>query len=465
VIRQKREGQEFKDIYSVPRVRQQPTDYKRKSVFVVESSQTVSTESLGVEETSSNLNVSPAVSGCMGVEKTSSNSNPTTAVSGSRDDATITQESHEENASEEGGEQAVGPEGEERTRTKQDRAKECRLEWLFYIARRDPAMARDKALNHIQCNKAEHADKICYVFDEEGRKSPFIRLPCMVPHINPDTGKIMQMYELPFLYVVEGDHGRHLHIGQSFRTGMAFTRYDGKLVPSDEVEDPTWARSLHYRGHVVDGRGYGDHLQMENNSLGHIANHAYDGSIAKYQQRLCRAPVSKYPESIFLTARRDGEPFTEVTANKTSGSAARDHKIQKIPVFAGQTYIDANHLDRLSPQIQAALQLLRTQCGYDLNRVCGQGSYGVVVDVSHKNERFAVKLGTCAYRDHSSRRSVSVEAALLNFGERIQREARNSGADAIGPFAPRLRLWDGCPAVLISEYGTAEVRCSGNGTG
>jgi hypothetical protein len=167
---------------------------------------------------------------------------------------------------------------------------------------------------------------------------------------------------------------------------MTFTRYDGKLVPSDKVEDPTWARSLHYRGHVIDGRGYGDHSQMENNSLGHIANHAYDRSIAMYQQRLCRAPVSKYPESVFLTARRGGEPFTKVTANYTSGSAARDHKIRKNPVLAGQTHIDAKHLERLAPQIQAALQVLRTQCGYDLNRVRGQGSYGVVVDVSHKNE-------------------------------------------------------------------------------
>jgi hypothetical protein len=181
--------------------------------------------------------------------------------------------------------------------------KSAGLGGFLYLARRNPVRARE--LDYIQCNNAEHTDKMCYVFDEEGSKSPFIQLPCMVPHINPDTGKIMQMYELPFLYVVEGDHGRHLYIGQSYRTGMTFTRYDGKLVPSDEVKDPTWARSLRYRGHVVDGLGYDDNSQMENNSLGHVANHAYDGSIAKNQHRLCRAPVSKTPESIFLTARRD----------------------------------------------------------------------------------------------------------------------------------------------------------------
>jgi hypothetical protein len=35
-IRQRRKGDEFKDIYSVPRLRQQPTDSKRKSIFVAE---------------------------------------------------------------------------------------------------------------------------------------------------------------------------------------------------------------------------------------------------------------------------------------------------------------------------------------------------------------------------------------------------------------------------------------------
>jgi hypothetical protein len=75
------------------------------------------------------------------------------------------------------------------------------------------------------------------------------------------------------------------------------------------------------------------------------------------------------------------------------------------------------------------------------------------VEVSLQGERFAVKLGMSAYSDQSTRRDVLVEAALLNFGEQIQKGARNSEAYAIRPFAPRLRLWDGCPAVLIKGLG------------
>jgi serine/threonine protein kinase len=93
---------------------------------------------------------------------------------------------------------------------------------------------------------------------------------------------------------------------------------------------------------------------------------------------------------------------------------------------------------------------MRTQRGYDLHRVLGQGSYGVVVEVSHEGEHFAVKLGTCAYCDQSSRRNVLVETTLLNFGTKFHGEA---GESAIGPFAPRLRQWNGCPAVLINTEG------------
>jgi serine/threonine protein kinase len=136
-----------------------------------------------------------------------------------------------------------------------------------------------------------------------------------------------------------------------------------------------------------------------------------------------------------------------------TGIAARDHNSRNISVVAGEEYIAAKDLDHLPLQVRAALRVMRIQCGFDLHRVCGQGSYGVVVEVSHRDERFAVKLGTCAYSDQSSRRSVLVEAALLSFGENFQRDARKSGADAIGPFAPRLRPWYGCPAVLINTEG------------
>jgi serine/threonine protein kinase len=143
---------------------------------------------------------------------------------------------------------------------------------------------------------------------------------------------------------------------------------------------------------------------------------------------------------------QDGRPAA-------TGSAARDHKIRKFPIAAGEDYIAAKDLDHLPLQVRAALQVMRTQCGFDLHCLRGQGSYGVVVEVSLQGERFAVKLGTSAYSDQSTRRDVLVEAALLNFGEQIQKGARNSGAYAIGPFAPRLRLWDGCPAVLINAEG------------
>ena len=74
------------------------------------------------------------------------------------------------------------------------------------------------------------------------------------------------------------------------------------------------------------------------------------------------------------------------------------------------------------------------------------------MEVSEKGEPFAVKLGTRPYSDQSTRRDVLVEAALLNFGEKRQREARESQS-AIGPFAPSLRLLNGCPAVLINVEG------------
>jgi hypothetical protein len=68
---------------------------------------------------------------------------------------------------------------------------------------------------------------------------------------------------------------------------------------------------------------------------------------------------------------------------------------------------------------------MRTKSGYDLHRVLGKGLYGVVVEVSHEGQHFAVK-------DQSSRRNVLVEAALLNFGTKFHGEA---GKYAIGPFA------------------------------
>jgi hypothetical protein len=63
-------------------------------------------------------------------------------------------------------------------------------------------------------------------------------------------------------------------------------------------------------------------MQMQKSSMGHIANHTYDRSIAKYMHDLCHVPISGYPESIFLTARRGGDPFTEIAFDYTFGSTA-----------------------------------------------------------------------------------------------------------------------------------------------
>jgi hypothetical protein len=113
------------------------------------------------------------------------------------------------------------------------------------------------------------------------------------------------------------------------------------------------------------------------------------------------------------------------------------------------------YLDFWPPQISAALQVMRTQrgSGFNLHRLRGQGAYGVAVEVNHQDRRFTGKLDTCAYSSQSSKHNVLVEAALLSFCERIQNGAQNSGAAAIGPFAQRLRQWDGCPAVLINREG------------
>jgi hypothetical protein len=222
----------------------------------------------------------------LGLQETLSNSNVATAVSGSIDDAAITQAANEENARKEEVGQAMSQEGAEQTSKRPDRSKECRLDQLFDFAQRDLVEARRRALQYIRENKPEHAEKICYVSDDDGRNEPFIQLPCKVPRINPETGNIVGQYELPLLYVVqEDDVGRSLYIGQSYPAGMTLTRYDGKLVPSDEVVKATWARSMNYRGWAIDGQGYGDYSQIQSNSLGHIANHQSPGSAARYTHR------------------------------------------------------------------------------------------------------------------------------------------------------------------------------------
>jgi serine/threonine protein kinase len=310
------------------------------------------------------------------------------------------------------------------------------------------------ALAYIQANKPEHASNIDYIRDDAGNNVPHIQLPCTVPRINPETGNEIGSFELAFLYVVKGIHGRHLYCGQDYPLGMYFTRYDGLLVHSNDVTNPTWIRSLSYKGWAIDGRGNGEHSQMENNSLGHIANHSSPGSVARYSHRQCRAPVSGYCESIFVTARRDGSAWTEITANYTAGSAARDHNIPRVRVVPGDDYLDSKDLTSLPSLVLDGAQVLRKQCGFDLHRVCGHGSYGVVFAVTCNGESWSVKLSKVPYRSGRSARLL-VEAALMDFAAKFHQENRHPEADAqaIGPFTPRLRRWNGYPALLVDVNG------------
>jgi hypothetical protein len=74
---------------------------------------------------------------------------------------------------------------------------------------------------------------------------------------------------------------------------------------------------------------------------------------------------------------------------------------------------DVKYLDFLPPQISAAMQLevMRTQCGFNLHRLHGQGAHGVAVEVNHQGRRFTVKLSTCAYSGQSSRSSSTAAQA------------------------------------------------------
>ena len=186
---------------------------------------------------------------------------------------------------------------------------------------------------------------------------------------------------------------------------------------------------------------------MENNSFGHIANHSGNGSVAAYTTRFCRAPVSGYSESIHLTARGDGEAGVEVTAFYSRGSAERDHKIPRAAIQAGADHI-GDDLNSLPQLVRDGAHVLRLQCGFDLHRVCGRGSFGGVIAASFGGESFAVKIGNAPYSS-DARLSVLVEAALMDFAGKFQDEARD-GANDFGTFALRLRTVLGCPAALIN---------------
>jgi hypothetical protein len=184
-------------------------------------------------------------------------------------------------------------------------------------------------------------------------------------------------------------------------------------------------RPLNYKGCAVDGRGCGDYSQMEKSSLGHIANHAYDGRNAKYKHHLCLSVDTASP---FFSRRRE----TAISLPKGALSSAAMHgAVYHRGIHARKRSTGpqdpedsccgrrrsyaVKYLSFWPPQISAALQVMRTQrgSGFNLHRLRGQGAYGVAVEVNHPGRRFTVKLSTCAYSGKSSRRNVLVEAALL----------------------------------------------------
>jgi len=299
-------------------------------------------------------------------------------------------------------------------RMRKTRASEFRLEWLFDLTKTDRNQARSAAYNYIKRKCPDLASKICTVQNSEGTEIPFIQLPCLVPRISPKTGNTVCYDELPLMFVANGIHGKHLYVGQAFCRGMTFTLYDGILLRSDQVNqnNKSWVRSLQYQHLAIDGRGHGEFPQLENSSLGHLANHS-SKSVAFYKHRYVRASVSGALESIFLVARQAGEAFTEVTAFYTNGSAQRHHGIAMHRIEAGEDHMQVASSGFPDPVVDAA-EKLRTSLGWDLIRTCGCGSFGSVIEVRSGSRQFAVKIGNKRY-DQCSRLDLLGEAATLRF--------------------------------------------------
>jgi hypothetical protein len=80
---------------------------------------------------------------------------------------------------------------------------------------------------------------------------------------------------------------------------------------------------------------------------------------------------------------------------------------------------------------------------------------GRLIPACSRQHIWALKYGNNPKFAKIRLRRLRVCAAAMNrttlmCAAAMNRTTRNSGADAIGPFAPRLRLWDGCPAVLVN---------------
>ena len=425
-IRQRERGEQLRDIYSVERIRHAP-DGAREFVSVLDKMQPSRAQLAGTFQTE-----------CLhSVERSRHSEIPESQapLPNSVEQGMMTIDSDAPL-----GQPAQAP----KSKTRKDN---CCMQWLMDLASSDRQQARLKALEYIKQQKPELASEMCYIRDDRGEEIPFIQLPCQYPRLSPVTGNIIAYDELPLLFVANGPHGKHLYTGQDYWKGMTLTLYDGKFIPAgEEVDDPSWMRSVAYNLGAVDGRGFSEFMQLEHNSLGHIANHTDEGSVSKYKNRFCKARISGILESIFLVAREHGHAFTEVTAFYTPG-AARRHGIPKNPVSPGEDHIGDSLLDFA----KAPVQSLRLRLGWDLMRLCGKGSYGHVIHVRKGERNFAVKIGNEAF--HSSKRlGVLIEAAVMDI-------ARQQTAP-IGIFALQPEFgcgWDLSGCALIRAAGAQRL--------
>ena len=302
------------------------------------------------------------------------------------------------------------------------RARSCRIEWLFDLTKKDRQEAMRKAVEYLATKGIE---VVVYKDEATGEEMPGIQLPCIIPLYGSSTGKEIGSMELPFLYVKKGEFGDHLFLGQRVVKGMYITRYDGKLLEKKEVIVFTYCRALNNH-QTVDGIGHGKVSQVKNNSLGHVINHKWQRSLAKYVNRLVLAPVSGARESIFVQAKYPGEAHEEVTTFYTSGSAQR-HGIPRHVVQPGTNLIKESARQRhgrdITDAVEMAMDVLLEDAGLDLHRICGAGSNGVVLEVGFRGSRYAIKLDKCSYHSYV-RMGVLVEAAVLGVIERRRENDR-----------------------------------------
>jgi serine/threonine protein kinase len=98
--------------------------------------------------------------------------------------------------------------------------------------------------------------------------------------------------------------------------------------------------------------------------------------------------------------------------------------------------------------VVATAEKLRRNLGWTLHRKCGNGSFGVVVEVSTGVRRFAAKIGKRRY-DECFRLCVLAEAAILRFANKKQDDS-----NAVGVFSLKLVTdcgLDSGGAVLVGQ--------------